>query len=123
VGASNNVVVENEFHLPSITVTRVKAGEVVKTVWTATLPLKDKKTRLFWRVYRNFWLDPVIPLFSVIGDYFLDFLMRKTIQEDVEILGKINEKQRFGSLKTKFDVTILKYRHDKQKWLEKQGHV
>jgi hypothetical protein len=42
------VMVENEFHLPSTTVTRVITGKFVKTVVTRALPQENGSTKLFW---------------------------------------------------------------------------
>jgi len=116
VGGTESVIVENEFHLPSITVTRVKAGDVIKTVWTSSLPLQGKKTKLFWRVYRNFWCDPYIPFFNEAGDWIVRQLMVKTLEEDKWILGHIHENQRYGPLRLKYDITIQKYRQAVQQY-------
>jgi len=110
VGGVKSVLVENEFYLPSVTVTRVKAGEIIKTVWTSSLPLKGKKTRLFWRVYRNFWRDPIFSVGDVLGDWLVAYLMKRTLDEDKWILGHVYENERFGPLRLKYDITINKYR-------------
>lgn len=109
VGKTDVVYVENEFHLPTTTLTRVKAGNIVKTVFTQSLPVADNKTMLFWTVYRNFWKDPYIPEFNLIGDELLRFLMQRTINEDASILSRCYPEKRNGFL-TKYDVTIRKYR-------------
>lgn len=109
VGKTDVVYVENEFHLPTTTLTRVKAGNIVKTVFTQSLPVGKNKTMLFWTVYRNFWKDPYIPEFSIIGDKLLHFLMEKTIDEDASILSRCYPEKRKGFL-TKYDITIRKYR-------------
>jgi len=110
MGGVDTVIVENEFHLPSVTVTRVQAGSIVKTVWTSSIPLKGKKTRLFWRVYRNFWRDPYFPVMDKVGDWIVRQLMLVTIEEDKWILNHVYENQRDGPLRLKYDITIAKYR-------------
>jgi nitrite reductase/ring-hydroxylating ferredoxin subunit len=109
VGKTNIVYVENEFHLPTTTLTRVKAGNIIKTVFTQSLPVEKNKTMLFWTVYRNFWKDPYIPEFSIIGDKLLHFLMEKTINEDASILSRCYPEKRKGFLTT-YVITIRKYR-------------
>jgi hypothetical protein len=100
-----DVIVENEFFLPSTTVTRVKTGKYVKTVVTKALPHGFGKTTLFWELHRNFGIDPL-----GIGDYFLQILMEKTLDEDVSILKKIYPENRVGPIRTKYDVTIKSFR-------------
>jgi phenylpropionate dioxygenase-like ring-hydroxylating dioxygenase large terminal subunit len=100
-----DVIVQNEFYLPSTTVTRVKAGQYVKTVVTKALPQGFGQTKLFWQMYRNFGCDSL-----GIGDYFLQILMEKTLDEDVSILKNVDPKHRVGPIKTKYDVTILHFR-------------
>lgn len=119
IGRSSNVLVQNEFHLPSTTITRVFAKKTIKTVMTRALPISPTKTRLYWKVYRNFWIDPYTPEFSIIGDVCLDFLMKRTLQEDMSILQKLYPSHRIGPLMTKFDITILKFREVLQSFLQK----
>jgi len=119
VGGESIVHVENEFYLPSTTITRVVAKNVTKTVWTSSVPLQGKRSRLFWRVYRNFWMDPFLPWFSKIGDFLIRKLMELTLREDQDILSHVMEERRLGPLKTKYDITILKYRHAKARFLDR----
>lgn len=110
IGRVNRVIVENEIHMPSTTITRVIAGKLIKTVHTMTQPLNGQSSILYWRIYRNFWRDPYFPHFDRIGDATLRFFMEKTIDEDRDILGKIDAEHRFGNLYTKYDQTIRRYR-------------
>lgn len=110
IGKVTTVIVQNEYHLPTNTITRVFAGPVIKTVFTRSLPISSKKTLLFWKVYRNFWIDPYTPEFSLIGDHLLHFLMERTIDEDVRILENVYSEYREGPLKTKYDTTIRNFR-------------
>lgn len=109
LGRTQNVVVENEFHLPSTTITRVIAGKVIKTVMTRSTPVSDGKTMFFFRVYRNFWKHSQIPFLTVIGDRIMDILMWRTIQEDMGILKEVYPDRCEGFF-TPFDITIQKYR-------------
>ena len=103
IGKVNEVRVENEFILPTNTVTRVFAGDTIKTVFTRSIPISDNKTLLYWKIYRNFWTHPF-------GDYFIRKLMEKTIKEDISILKNVYPESRNGILKTKYDRTILEFR-------------
>ena len=117
VGSAPKVIVQNEYHLPTNTVTRVFAGNVIKTVFTRAIPISYNKTMLYWKIYRNFWLDPYFPIFNVIGDVLIRFLMEKTIDEDVDILKSVYDDKREGPLTTKYDITILNFRKDIQKFM------
>lgn len=108
-GKQKDIIVENEYHLPSTTVTRVIAGEYIKTIVTRALPIGDNKTILFWELYRNFWG-------GWIGNIVMRSLMEKTLQEDIDILRTVNPKYRVGKIKTPYDVTILKYREAKDEF-------
>lgn len=119
MGTATNVVVENEFYLPTMTLTRVIAGDIVKTVWTATRPVSETKCILFWRVYRNFWIDPYLPFHSRIGDWLLKWLMERTIAEDQGILAAVHtdrERHVRTSVRTPYDITILKFRQACRLW-------
>ena len=108
-GNTSTVRVENEFHLPTTTITRVFAGSLIKTVFTQSLPLKDGSTLLVWKIYRNFWKDPFIDLFSSLGDVLLRVLMEKTIDEDRDILQHVYTDAP-STLSTRYDVTITEFR-------------
>lgn len=108
-GNTDSVIVENEFYMPTTTLTRVKAGPITKTVYTQSFPVSDKKTILYWKVYRNFWKDPNMESFNAIGDYLMNALMERTIDEDASILSRCYPEGRNGFL-TKYDVTIRNYR-------------
>jgi phenylpropionate dioxygenase-like ring-hydroxylating dioxygenase large terminal subunit len=108
------VIVENEFHLPSTTITRVISGDMIKTVLTRSLQVGPDETMLFWTIYRNFWnYDPVS---KVLGDVFLRAMMEKTIIEDMNILKTVYEDR--NTFFTKFDVTIKNFRKAKESFLK-----
>jgi phenylpropionate dioxygenase-like ring-hydroxylating dioxygenase large terminal subunit len=110
VGKVNTVKVENEFILPTNTITRVFAGNTIKTVFTRTIPISDTKCILYWKIYRNFWIFPF-------GDWLIDFLMKKTIEEDLWILKRLYTKHRDGPLQTKYDKTIREFRNCYKKYM------
>lgn len=109
---SLTVIVENEYHLPSTTVTRVKAGQFVKTVVTRALPINDKETILFYKLYRNFWMDN--PLIEFLGTHALRFLMVQTLLEDVSILSHVDAERRLDGFSTLYDRTIMGFRQAKK---------
>lgn len=103
IGKVKNVSVENEYILPTNTVTRVFAGDTVKTVFTRSIPIDENRTLLYWKIYRNFWVHPL-------GDFLIDSLMKRTVQEDVKILKHVYSEKRKGPIQTKYDVTIKNFR-------------
>lgn len=105
LGMSNEdgrVCVENEFHLPTTTVTRVSVGGHVKTVLTRAQPVDEDTCVLYWVVYRNFGK-------TALFDGVMRALMEKTLDEDVAQLRNVypNAPSR---IVTGYDVTIVKYR-------------
>lgn len=110
MGNTQTVIVENEFHLPTTTITRVIAGDVIKTVMTRSVPIDENTTLMFWSVYRNFWFNKDNYLLNYVGNMLLEFLMKLTLLEDINILKNVYPQGRNGTLNTKYDVTILKYR-------------
>ena len=110
--ADDAVRVENEFHLPTTTVTRVFVGSSVKTVMTRAQPIDAHSCRLFWTIYRNFYTAPVF-------DGVMRALMERTLDEDVAQLKNVYP--HVGSqLSVGYDVTILKYREALRLALEEQ---
>ena len=102
------VKVENEFHLPDTTVTRVFAGPIVKTIITHCYPIGKNESILHYDLYRNFLTSPIVdPLFYKQMDI--------TLQEDVNILNGIYDNYIKGFMNTKFDITQLKYREKVKK--------
>jgi phenylpropionate dioxygenase-like ring-hydroxylating dioxygenase large terminal subunit len=104
IGKKVSVHVENEYILPTNTVTRVIAGDVVKTVFTRSIPISENKTILYWQLHRNFLMHPFF-------DFLIRFLMERTLKEDVLILKNVYPDYREGILKTKYDKTIFEFRN------------
>lgn len=126
VGRVEHVIVENEFHLPTNTITRVCAGNIVKTVFTTCVPTRKNQTLLIWKVYRNFWrtdeedllgLDIII---NSIGDFVIKKLMEKTLEEDKSILKEIyvGEEDYEPKIITPYDITIRKFRKTYRNFLK-----
>jgi phenylpropionate dioxygenase-like ring-hydroxylating dioxygenase large terminal subunit len=126
VGRVEHVIVENEFHLPTNTITRVYAGNVVKTVFTTCVPTRKNETLLIWKVYRNFWkVEEIFGLEEIvnhIGDFVIRTLMEKTIEEDKSILKEIYYGEDIFEPKivTPYDITIRKFRKSYREYLSKQ---
>jgi phenylpropionate dioxygenase-like ring-hydroxylating dioxygenase large terminal subunit len=102
---TTNVHVENEYHLPSTTITRVRVGPYTKTVLTRAQAMEDDKTRLYYAVYRNFWGH-------ALGDSIMNIMMQITLDEDVAILSKVHPASKLpnDTLKLVYDVTFMEYR-------------
>lgn len=109
IGKKLSVQVINEFILPTNTVTRVIAGDVIKTVFTRSIPISEKETILHWKIYRNFLIHHCF-------DFFIKMLMEKTLKEDVNILKNVYFLYREGILKTKYDKTIFEFRKSIEKY-------
>lgn len=109
VGKKVSVQVENEYILPTNTVTRVIAGDVIKTVFTRSIPISETETILYWKIYRNFLLHSFF-------DFFIKILMERTLKEDVFILKNVYPQFRQGTLKTKYDQTIFEFRKSIEKY-------
>ena len=89
--------------MPDVTVTRVHANNIVKTIVTHCYPISKNESILHYDLYRNFFTSPLInPLF--------EYQMRVTLDEDVYILNQIYDDYIRGFMSNKFDVTQTKYR-------------
>jgi len=109
LGNSKFVTVENEFHLPDTTVTRVKANEqLIKTIVTHCYPIGKNESILHYDLYRNFMTNSLI-------DPIINHQMDLTLKEDIDILNQLHDKYNCGFMHTKFDITQLKYRSKKNK--------
>jgi len=103
IGGATYVKVENEFHLPDTTVTRVFAGNIIKTIVTNSYPIGKNESILHFDLYRNFLVNPIFdPIFHIQMDI--------TLKEDIRILNGIYDNYIKGFMNTKYDVTQLKYR-------------
>jgi len=111
----DTVIVENEFHLPDTTITRVIADEYTKTILTRCVEETDDSCRLFYTLYRNFlsypWVDP-----------FFQMQMKTTLDEDMSILNKVNRNHSTGNINTKFDITQIKFRRKKELYEKKRDN-
>lgn len=121
MGNDTKVVVENEYILPTTTITRVISGDIIKTVLTRSTPISKNKTLFFYTVYRNFWFCrwKGMEWVNMFFDAFMNIMMDMTISEDIAILKNVNPKFRVGSIVTKYDVTIQQYRQSLKRALDK----
>ena len=106
IGNVKHVKVENEFYLPDTTVTRVYAGEIIKTIVTHCFPINENESILFYDLYRNFLTHS---MFNCLFEKQMDI----TLNEDISILNNIYTKYNKGFMNTKYDITQMKYR---EKW-------
>lgn len=110
IGGAKYVKVENEFHLPDVTVTRVKANSIIKTIVTHCYPIGKNESILHFDLYRNFFTTPLV-------DGLFEYQMKITLDEDVRILNQIYDDYTMGFMSNKFDVTQTKYREKMKKIL------
>ena len=109
IGGARFVKVENEFHLPDATVTRVFASDkLIKTIVTNCYPIGKNESILHYDLYRNFLK---LPLF----DELFQWQMKITLDEDIGIINNIYDDYNKGFMSTKFDITQTKYREKKKK--------
>ena len=112
LGNAKHVEVENEFHLPDTTVTRVRANEnFVKTIVTRCCPINENKSILFYDLYRNFLTLPI-------NDILFHYQMTKTLQEDVTILKDVYTDYQKGYINTQYDITQVKFREKKNLFMK-----
>lgn len=93
---AKDLLVENEFILPHTTVVRVIFGDYISTVITFALPISEKKSKLFMKTYRNFWLNPL-------GDTIIKSMMYQTMLQDRAIVESINPLLEDGKFNMRFD--------------------
>ncbi len=110
IGGAKYVKVENEFHLPDVTVTRVKANSIVKTIVTHCYPIGKNESILHFDLYRNFFTTSLV-------DELFKYQMKITLDEDVRILNQIYDDYTMGFMSNKFDITQTKYREKVKKIL------
>lgn len=108
LGKSKFVKVENEFHLPDTTVTRVIANDITKTIVTHCYPVSTNESILHYDLYRDFLTNPIF-------DYFFEYQMEVTLNEDISILNNVYDSYIDGFIHTKYDVTQIKYREKLKK--------
>lgn len=77
------LIVETEFCLPHTTLMRVIYGKYVSTVVMSVLPIRRSYTRLFVKIYRNFWRN-------AIGDWITWNILRTILMEDRRIAEGIS---------------------------------
>jgi phenylpropionate dioxygenase-like ring-hydroxylating dioxygenase large terminal subunit len=114
---SEVVTIENEFILPHTTISRVIFDKYVKTVVASVLPIGNNKTRMFTKVYRNFWVPP---LFRPLGDLFMYYMMYVAMLQDKKIVDNIDPTCINGKYNMKYDrlqniyrILFRKFIHEK----------
>lgn len=129
----NHIVIETEFLLPHLTVSRVRFGPFYKTVVAFTLPVTEKETHLFIKLYRNYWVIDSIPslpfpfsLFSyllglvieTVSDGLMLWMLKETFKEDAGILERLtNDVEQEGKYNLKYDKFPYLYRNLYKKYI------
>ena len=124
-----HITIENEFLLPHTTVSRVRFGPFVKTIVGFSMPINDTHTRLFVKLYRNYWVKhppdqtETNLLFSglrslwgnivqMVGDILMEYVLYETIKEDQAILENLDAlpENKGGKFNLKYDKFPHMYR-------------
>jgi phenylpropionate dioxygenase-like ring-hydroxylating dioxygenase large terminal subunit len=103
IGGAKFVIVENEFHLPDVTVTRVVANDIIKTIVTHCYPIGKNESIIHFDLYRNFMTTNLL-------DSLFEYQMKLTLDEDVNILNWVYDDYMLGFMSNKYDITQIKYR-------------
>ena len=112
LGNADYVKVENEFHLPDTTITRVHASDkMVKTIMTRCYPINENESILYYYLYRNFLELPIY-------DSLFHYQMTKTLREDVDVLKTVYSKYQNGFINNKYDITQVKYREKRNHFMK-----
>lgn len=114
IGGAKYVKVENEFHLPDTTVTRVKANSIVKTIVTHCYPVGKNESILHFDLYRNFLTTPLL-------DELFRYQMKVTLDEDIRILNRVYDDYIMGFMSNKYDITQVKYREKCKHFMRKKS--
>lgn len=97
----DDILIENQFVLSHLAIARIKFHNYTNTVVTYASPLNTTHTKLFVKVYRNFWQ-------GYIGDYAFRSWMRTTMEEDKEIVEEIDPD--FDGFNMRYDKLMNTYR-------------
>jgi len=129
----HHIIIETEFLLPHLTVSRVRFGPFFKTVVAFTLPVTEKETHLFIKLYRNYWVKESIPslffpfsLFSYLvgtvveslSDSLMLWTLKETFKEDAGVLERLtNNVEQQGKYNLKYDKFPYLYRNLYKKYI------
>jgi len=83
------VNVESEFILPNKIISRVILGKNIKTIVISALPINAYTTKLFIKIYRNYWFWN-INLLDYLGAEFMAIFFSQMITENSNILKNID---------------------------------
>ena len=100
------LIVETEFCLPHTTLMRVIYGKYISTIVMSALPMRRTYTRLFVKIYRNFWRN-------ALGDWITWIILRNILIEDRRIAEGIavvsRETVSVDPLQTLYYMMYMKY--------------
>jgi len=102
------VNVESEFILPNKIISRVILGKNIKTIVVSALPMNAYTTKLFIKIYRNYWFWD-INLLDYLGAEFMSIFFSQIITENYNILKNIHLYSRHN-IKFTYDKFPLFYR-------------
>ena len=105
----DDILIENQFVLSHTAIARIKFHNYTNTVVTYASPINATHTKLFVKVYRNFWQ-------GYIGDYAFRSWMRTTMEEDKEIVEEIDPD--FDGFNMRYDKLMNTYRTYYRKFYE-----
>ena len=112
VGGAQEVLVENEFHLPYTVIIRVRFGGNTKTIVANAVPKGEGDTRLNYKLYRDFAITHPQddgPL-NFAMDWVFQRLMDITLQEDKDIVESLYPEAGSGFMNARYDKHQLLYR-------------
>ena len=129
----HHIIIETEFLLPHLTVSRVRFGPFYKTVVSFTLPVSEKETHLFIKLYRNYWVKESVPTFPFpfslfsyllgtvvesLSDSLTLWMLKETFKEDAGILERLsNDVEQQGKYNLKYDKFPYLYRNLYKKYI------
>lgn len=141
-----NIMIENEFLLPHLTVSRVIFGPYQKTVVGFSLPLNKTHTRLFVKLYRNYWNAPnknanisfnqktdtyksFFPftwfenIIQNICDQMMLYVLLETLEEDRSVVEHLDSMPKGGKYNLKYDKFPSMFRSMYQKYVLKKNNM
>ena len=83
------VNVESEFILPNKIISRIILGKYIKTMVVSALPMNAYTTKLFIKIYRNYWFWN-INLLDYLGAEFMAIFFSQIITENSNMLKNIH---------------------------------
>jgi hypothetical protein len=109
--SESQIMIESEFALPHTVISRVKFNKYTKTIMTFALPIDENNTRLFVKLYRNFWVSNSTNPFSWAFHWMMDVIILRILQNTLEEDKQIIEHIAYQDMKGKFNMKYDKFPH------------